>query len=947
MDKEVARQKIAELVGKYATQIEVHERANYNEEQTKIDFITPLFKILGWDIDNEQGKIQYLREVIQQDRVHVDGRVKHPDYAFRLGNTTLFYVEAKKPSVNIKDDKESAFQLRHYGWNAGLTISLLTNFREFAVYDCRVKPNHKDKAHVARLTYFGYQDLIEKQGTFKDMLDRFDFFWDTFTQENISKGSFEKFIKDDGDRFKRGVLTVDKDFLRLLGIWRERLAKSLIRSNPQINEDELNLSIQQFLDRIVFLRVAEDRGLEQKNTLKNAVGTSEFYKNLYKIFVQADQKYNSGLFDFEKDKISKTLIVDDGVIKQIIADLYERNPYDFELIPVEILGMTYEQFLGKTITLTPQRRIRIDEKPEIREAGGVFYTPPSIVDYIIQNTLKNLLDGKTPKEVTKIKIVDPACGSGSFLLKAYQYLLDWHLDYYKTDYQNRNKQSKGLKTDTITPDGKLATAVKKQILLNNIFGVDIDVNAVEITKLSLLLKCLEGETVGSIEHFLIYDRVLPSLDDNIQDGNSLVDTDFYEAQLEFDEVKKVKPFSWQEAFPAVFQQGGFDVVIGNPPWVSLKGKFGHNISSPRAQQYLQTKYQGNTTMPNLYEYFIHRGLTLFNKSGVFSFIVPDRLGYNEQFITLRKKILENYHIEELLYKVPFPGIIADTLIFRFAQKTTKNATQLINVGEYETKPQQKLVNDFLSEAGYRFCYETNDEITSLLDKIQSNPRSQPLGHVVKTTSGVGAKISEITERRKNQRQIEILRGRSVLRYSLARTYYFEFKPDNITGRTVDRKKLGVNEKVLLRKTGYPLFATYDNSGIYPEQSLYFLFNNRSDNSLKYIAAILNSKLFQFFYINRLVTNRDSTPQIKKIDLDRFPLYVCEGTDKQSHDSIVKDVDHLLRLYEQKSVLLLSQQSRHIEREIDHYEKQINAIVYQIYDLTKDEIDLVDAFVENL
>jgi len=831
-------------------------------------------------------------------------------------------------------------QLRHYGWNTGLTLSLVTNFREFAVYDCRVKPDRKDKAHVARLTYFTCQDLVEKQGTFGDLRDGFDFLWDTFTQENVSKGSFEKYIKDDGDRFKRGVVTVDKDFLQLLDTWRERLAKSVIRNNSQIEEETLNLSIQQFLDRIVFLRVAEDRGLEQANTLKRAVDSGEFYKNLYKIFVKADQKYNSGLFDFERDKISKTLAIDNQIIKQIIADLYERNPYDFSIIPVGILGMAYEKFLGKTIRLTPQHRVKIEEKPEIREAGGVYYTPQYIVDYIVQNTLKRLLERKTPTEVTKIKIVDPACGSGSFLLGAYQYLLDWHLDYYKADYQKRNVKSKGLKTDPFTPEGKLSMAVKKQILLNNIFGVDIDVTAVEITKLSLLLKCMEGETAASVENTLIYERVLPSLDDNIQDGNSLIDTDFYETQLEFGEDKKVKPFNWQKAFPAIFRQGGFDAVIGNPPWVSLKGKFGHSID-PHTADYLITKYQGNTRMPNLYEYFVHRCLTLINGNGRFSFIVPDRLGYNKQFITLRKKILEDYCIEELLYKVPFPGIIADTLIFCFRAKHTGKEGKTCFVGEYQHKLQRKSVEEYLADAEYRFQYEIDEPITNVLGKLFSNSHCHPLGSVVETTSGVGAKSSAIAEKRKNQRQIEIVRGRSIQRYITLKTFFFEFKQENITGRTVDRNKLGIQEKVLLRKTGFPIFANYDNSGIYPEQSLYFLFNNQKKQSLKYITAILNSKLFQFVYFNRLITTKDSTPYLKKVDLDRFPLYVCEGVDKQSHDSIVGYVDKLLRLYKRKSVLLFSQQSRHVEREIEHYEEQINKLIYQLYGLTAEEIAIIE------
>ncbi|MDR3232799.1 MAG: N-6 DNA methylase [Planctomycetaceae bacterium] len=943
LTKDEARLNIIELVQKFASQIEIYERADYNEAQTRMDFINPLFKLLGWDIDNEKGLIQFLREVIIEDRVSVDGRTKHPDYSFRMGNTVLFFVEAKKPSVNIRDNKEAALQLRHYGWNTGLTISILTNFKEFAVYDCRVKPDKKDKPRVARLSYFTYQDITKKQGTFGDLRDGFDFLWDTFKQENVSKGSFEKYIKNDGGRFKRSILTVDQDFLQLLDAWRERLAKSLVRSNPQITEEELNLSIQQFIDRIVFLRVAEDRGLEQKDTLKKAIISGEFYKNLFSIFIKADQKYNSGLFDFYSDKISKKLIFDNQIIKRVIADLYDHNPYDFSLIPVGILGMAYEKFLGKTITLTKHQSVKIKEKPEVREAGGVYYTPPYIVDYIVQNTIKNLVDGKTPKEVAEIKIADPACGSGSFLLGAYQYLLDWHLDYYKADYKKRKVKPKGLRNDTLTPGEKLTAAVKKQILLNNIFGVDIDVNAVEITKLSLLLKCMEGETAASIENTLVYGRVLPSLDDNIQDGNSLIDTDFYETQFEFGDEKKAKPFSWQRAFPAVFtkehgKQGGFDAVIGNPPWVSLNGKFGHSIDE-NILQYLIAKYQGNTRMPNLYEYFVFRGLTLINSSGLFSFIVPDRLGYNKQFITLRKMILENYRIEELLYKVPFPGIIADTLIFRFAHKMDESGHKQFPVGEYERIPQYKTAQDYLSESGYCFRYEKNDNAATVLRKIYSNAQCRPLGNAVKTTSGVGAKISAVTDKRKNKQQIEIVRGRSIQRYYCGKTFFFEFISENITGRTVDRSKLDVKEKVLLRKTGIQLFATYDDSGICPEQSLYFLYNNNTGNSLKYVTAVLNSKLFQFVYLNRLVTTKNSTPYLKKVDLDAFPLYICVSkSDKQSHDLIVRYVDNLLRLYEQKSVMLLSTQSRHIEREIEQYEEQIDKIIYNLYGVTEDEVE---------
>ncbi|MEK6647608.1 MAG: TaqI-like C-terminal specificity domain-containing protein [Candidatus Firestonebacteria bacterium] len=593
------------------------------------------------------------------------------------------------------------------------------------------------------------------------------------------------------------------------------------------------------------------------------------------------------------------------------------------------------------IRVTPSHRAKIEEKPEVRKAGGVYYTPQYVVEYIVQNTVGKLIAGKTPEEISKIKIVDPACGSGSFLIGAYQYLLDFHKNYYS----NNGKPSKGKKESCLTPEGHLTTAEKKRILLNNIFGVDIDVNAVEVTKLSLLLKCMEGETSASIAHqFKMFnERVLPTLDENIKDGNSLIDTDFYKNEL-FEVEKKIKPFNWQKGFPEVYKQNGFDVVIGNPPWVSLNGKFGNDILNPQAQQYLINKYHGNTYMPNLYEYFVHKGLELINDVGVFSFIVPDRLGFNNQFVTLRKKLLQHFKIEELLYKAPFPGIVTDTLIFRFSTKKKSENSYKINVGEFGKSTQTKTKQEYLQNPEHQFSYESNDNATKILNKIFASKKCNPLGEIADTTSGFGGKSTEITETRTNQKQIEVIRGRSIQKFSGLTPYFFEFKKENITGRTTDKEKLGVKEKVLLRKTGYPIIATYDESGIFPEQSLYFIFNNKTKNSLKYFTALINSNLFQFIFINKLVTNKDSTPQLKKVDLDKFPVYVCDfknQNEKSLHDEIVKLVDQLLKLNEEKAEAKLETKINQLKSKIDYCESRINEIVYQLYELTEAEIKIVE------
>jgi hypothetical protein len=251
------------------------------------------------------------------------------------------------------------------------------------------------------------------------------------------------------------------------------------------------------------------------------------------------------------------------------------------------------------------------------------------------------------------------------------------------------------------------------------------------------------------------------------------------------------------------------------------------------------------------------------------------------------------------------------------------------------------VKEYLADPEFCFRYETSHQITKILQKIFTNKRCKPIGEIMKTTSGVGAKKAAITATRKNQRQIEIIRGRSVQKYSQVNTFYFEFKPDNISGRTVDRSKLGVKEKILLRKTGYPIYATYDSTGIYPEQSLYFLYGNHSNCSLKYITAILNSKLFQFVYINRLVTTKNSTPHLKKVDLDRFPIYLCGESEKTRHDHIVRYVNQILWLHTDKNRVRLPSKIKQIGEEIRYYEEQIDQIVYQLYGLTDEEIKMIE------
>ncbi|HNR59315.1 MAG TPA: N-6 DNA methylase, partial [Methanothrix sp.] len=353
--------------------------------------------------------------------------MKNPDYGFYIGTARKFFVEAKKPSVNLENDVRAAFQLRSYAWSAGLPISLLTDFEEFSIYDCRIEPSNYDSPRVGLLRHFTYDKYV----------DHWDEIAALFSREAVLGGSLERYIES--KKKARGTITVDEAFLREIDSWREILAKNIHRNNPDLTVRELNSSVQNTIDRIVFLRICEDRGIERFGQLKDRLtGETTIYTRLIELFRQADEKYNSGLFHFkeesgrgEPDRLTPSLKIDDVVLSEMIEKLYPpESPYRFSVIPAEILGHVYEQFLGKVISLGEDGGVEVEYKPEVRKAGGVYYTPTYIVEYIVEKTVGKLLAGQTPTTVSELRILDPACGSGSFLIGAYQRLLDWHLEWY-------------------------------------------------------------------------------------------------------------------------------------------------------------------------------------------------------------------------------------------------------------------------------------------------------------------------------------------------------------------------------------------------------------------------------------------------------------------------------------------------------------------------------------
>jgi type I restriction-modification system DNA methylase subunit len=975
--KEEAYNEIEKLVERFTEQYDSYKKADYNETLTRRDFIDPFFKALGWDIDNKNGYAESYREVIHEDKIKVGKATKAPDYSFRLvGGKRLFFVEAKKPSVAVKEDILPAYQVRRYGWSAKLAVSIITDFEEFAIYDCTRKPLPTDKTSVARVRYL----------TFKDYLNEFDFLWDTFSKERVLKGSFDKFVQ--GNLNKKGTATVDKEFLHSLDSWRTYLATSISWNNKQLDEDEINFIVQQTIDRIIFLRIAEDRSVEPYGTMKECLtptlskGEGAVYRQLFHLFEQADEKYNSGLFDFKKDIISKNIQVDNKVLKTIINELYYPSPYAFDVMPVEILGTAYEQFLGKVIRIDKAHRAHIEEKPEVRKAGGVYYTPQYVVDYIVKNTVGKLIEnslspsgrigvGLTPKEISKIKIVDPACGSGSFLIGAYDYLLKWHLDYYHIN------ASAAKKDKALTPLGALTTSIKKQILLNNIYGVDIDVNAVEVTKLSLLLKCMEGETEASIasQLRLFNERVLPTLDNNIKDGNSLVDTNFYDNQLDFGEEKKIKPFNWQKAFLEVFnppkilkahlfkpdmgidevqtlqepiivynetQQGGFDVVIGNPPYIMLQ-----NLETREVFDYALKKFRSAKYKIDTYQLFIEQAVKLLKDGGLLGFITPNTFLKNIHAEPLRKFILDCTSIKEILlfnYSV-FATASVDTCILILEKGEADKKSELeVNTSDvvFEVKNISNIRQSVFANnnrTDFNLLVSRND--SEVLNRISKN--SKPLGDFCGAYFGIQTfdRTKYVSETKKNNHYEPIIDGGNIEPYNLKpSTEFVHYIPTAI--KSGGSEIIYRQDRICIRQIGATPVATFVPANIFTLNTIYNVYlKEKNLADLKFLLGVITSKATKYFWKKNNSDEKKTFPKIKKEAILSIPVPIINKQNKNLHDEIVKLVNQLLKLNQQKADTKLVTQVSQLQSKIDYCEDRINQIVYQLYELTNEEIKIVE------
>ena len=503
MDEKALKSEIQKLIEKFERVKAQGKYKTYNEENTKKDFILPLFRALGWNVDDSE-------EVKAEEKVSK----KRVDYAFRINGVVKFYLEAKSLKEYLSDPKY-AKQAIEYAWNKSVTWAILCNFEGIRVFNAEWKWDEK------RPTRNSFLDL-----RYNDFLDSSFQYLTWLSRESCEQGVLDKNAATLGKKTKK--LPIDKQLLADFTEYRNILTKDILKYNQSKNlsQDNLDEIVQRILDRLIFIRTCEDKDIESEK-LESSVrmyGDTEekLYKELNKKFREYDEGYDSKLF---REHLCEDVIISNDTLKQVILGTYQTRDlgvaYDFSAIGADVLGNIYEQYLGHILKKTPQRAKLTNGKTH-RKEQGIYYTPTYIVDYIVRNTIGEKLKQRKIK-VDELKILDTACGSGSFLLKAFDVICEHITKKEGTTLQTKFEDVSG---------GKLLKR-KTELLKNCIFGVDLDSQAVEITQLNLLLKLAEKR------------HRLPTLQENIKCGNSLIDDSA---------VAGDKAFKWKEQFKEIIDK---------------------------------------------------------------------------------------------------------------------------------------------------------------------------------------------------------------------------------------------------------------------------------------------------------------------------------------------------------------------------------------------------------
>ncbi len=575
--------------------------------------------------------------------------------------------------------------------------------------------------------------------------------------------------------------------------------------------------------------------------------------------------------------------------------------YNFSFIDADILGEVYQQYIS-----TVQSG---EDKNSARKKQGIYYTPRYIVDYIVENTLEPLLDEVTSrKELENIKILDPAVGSGSFLIKAFE-VLD---EVYETADVTESKR-------------------RGAILQKNLFGVDLDPQAAEIAQLNLLLVSAKKR------------ELLPMLDENIKVGNSLISGGGKKLKSYFgkDWAQK-RPFNWVEKFEGILSEGGFDVVVGNPPWVESKKFKGED------NKFYRDNYSVATGQYDLFTLFVEKSLSLLKDGGLLGFIIPDRFMTNLDYAQFRKFLLDNFAIKEIIAvgEGVFKGVQMPSAILILEKEPNKSKKEksLIAVSQsLEGEKQEISQKEFLENEGYIFSIFGDSDLRSKIVE-----ESIPFGKLVDNARGVeiGKKNALISDE-KCTGCVNFLVGEDIDRYSIKGRHFLKLGAPNVDYKDPSLYK---GDKILVRKTGSGIRAVVDKDS-YVIQVIY-IFKKKSEAiyALHYLLALLNSKLMNYYYWATFgEKGRKTFPHLTQGKVLQLPIKKIDFSardKKKVHDQIAKLSEDILKLNNSiQKVAENSNEWQRIRSDMEMTDKQTDQLVYKLYNLTLKEIKIVEGSLE--
>ncbi len=796
---------IATVITNWQKALKDSDLSKTKEKSIQGKFLNVFFEqVLGYQ-DKTSGEEQWT--LVAEPKTEVDAQTADGAIGFftkeESKNTTVGVIELKDAKTSL-DKKQKGRDKGYTPVEQGYLYAtkfdrckwiIVSNFREIRLYNKARSEEFVEK--------FDVLDLHKE--------DEFKRFYFLLNKENLIAESGDSPIDDLVKKSTDQEEDISKKFYSDYKDVRQLLFNHLAEHKKDIDKKVLFEKSQKILDRIVFILFCEDTAnLLPKNILKE---TYEFGKRsrqrsdekvwleMKNLFMDIDEGrddidskingYNGGLFKF--DDVLDTLTIKDDVWDKVIA----LSGYDFETdLNVNILGHIFEQSISDIENMKAEIEGEDQDKNKSkRKKDGIFYTPEYITKYIVENTVGKYLD-ENPDKLASIKILDPACGSGAFLNQAHSFLLN----QYKVQFEQKmmEKQEKGEQQLALT-DINLAEQ-NRSILLNNLFGVDLNDESVEITKLSLWLKTARK------------DEPLQNLDENIKVGNSLIDDP---------EVAGEKAFDWNREYKSIMKDGGFDVIIGNPPYVKIQNL---ELSEEEIDFYL-SKYKSATNKYDLYVLFVERSLEVLNEGGYIGFIMPHKFTNSEFGVGLREIISQNQNLKEIVHfgsEMVFEDATAYTAIMIFQKKTNKV------ISYKEAKPDQASVMQSTSgDISYKNIdknpwWLVTDEERELLSKLTSN--SENLKEI---TTGInqgivtmGDKIFMLEGEIKGDsfkgfsneldQEVElegklmkpVLKGKDIKRFDDPKYRLFVIYPHTI----VDGKTVPIEEEVL--KSKYPKVYAY-------------------------------------------------------------------------------------------------------------------------------------------